>query len=81
MANVFSYAFTTAKANQDEDQDDDASGGGPYAAQQVGGAAAFGGDDDSNLFSEITAAGMQTGMGTIAGFGYGRVTISSDSSR
>ena len=52
-------------------------GGGPYAAQHVGGSASveldgngFGGGDAS-LFSEITGRGLQIGVGTIAGLGYG----------
>ncbi|KAJ7632308.1 atypical/PDHK/BCKDK protein kinase [Roridomyces roridus] len=65
MARIFSYAFTTAKNDHDED-----GGGGPYAAQHVGGLANIGGGD-TNLFSEITSKGLQTGLGTIAGLGYG----------
>ncbi|PPQ63172.1 hypothetical protein CVT24_005717 [Panaeolus cyanescens] len=68
MARIFSYAFTTAGRNMDDD------GGGPYAAQHVGGSAAIGDDDSmggANLFGEITGKGLQTGMGTIAGLGYG----------
>ncbi|KAF7295188.1 Protein-serine/threonine kinase [Mycena indigotica] len=65
MARIFSYAFTTAKSNDDED-----AGGGPYAAQHVGGLANIGGDDP-HLFSEITSKGLQTGLGSIAGLGYG----------
>ncbi|KAJ6500329.1 atypical/PDHK/BCKDK protein kinase [Mycena sanguinolenta] len=67
MARIFSYAFTTAKSNDDHDLD---GGGGPYAAQHVGGLANIGGGD-TNLFSEITGKGLQTGLGTIAGLGYG----------
>lgn len=70
-----------------EGDDDPGSGGGPYAAQQIGGAAALGGDSlgmgsgiggspgdgggNLGLFGEITGKGVQVGMGTIAGFGYG----------
>ena len=62
--------------NYTADGEDDDSGGGPYAAQHIGGAAAIGGGGDGDsvnlgMFGEITAAGVQTGMGTIAGFGYG----------
>ena len=67
MARIFSYAFTTA-GNADSD------GGGPYAAQHVGGSAAVddnGGAGDGNLFGEITGKGVQVGLGTIAGLGYG----------
>lgn len=56
---------------------DEDEGGGPYAAQQMGGGAGMGGDDNGSLglFGGITAMGMQVGMGTIAGFGYGYVHI------
>jgi len=67
MARIFSYAFTTA-GNAESD------GGGPYAAQHIGGSAAVGGStstDDGNLFGEITGKGVQVGLGTIAGLGYG----------
>lgn len=71
MTKIFSYAFTTAGRMGDGDQDE--SGGGPYAAQHVGGSAAIGsgGLGEANLFGEITSKGLQTGMGTIAGLGYG----------
>lgn len=88
VPHVFSYAFTTARSTSSFDgRDDDELGGGPYAAQHIGGGAAMlngsggiglggGVDNDSvnsGMFSEMTAAGVQTGMGTIAGFGYGSV--------
>jgi len=71
MTRIFSYAFTTAGQGADGGQDE--SGGGPYAAQHVGGSAAIGngGLGEANLFGEITSKGLQTGMGTIAGLGYG----------
>ena len=69
MKRIFSYAFTTAGRGSEEDD----SGGGPYAAQYVGGSAAIGGGGagEGNLFGEITSRGLQTGIGTIAGLGYG----------
>lgn len=71
MARIFSYAFTTAgrRAHEDEDVDD-----GPYAAQHVGGAAAVGsdaGDGGAGLFREMTGKGVEAGLGTIAGLGFG----------
>lgn len=63
MARIFSYAFTTAGRGETEISDN----GGPYAAQHVGGV----GGGDAGLFSEITGKGLQTGLGTIAGLGYG----------
>ncbi|KAL4065432.1 branched-chain alpha-ketoacid dehydrogenase [Scleroderma citrinum] len=67
MARIFSYAFTTAGHSTPEE-----CGGGPYAAQQVGGSAAVGGTtSEGNLFGEITGKGVQVGLGTIAGLGYG----------
>jgi len=72
MARIFSYAFTTAGRGAEANFADDG-GSGPYAAQQVGGSGAISGSDDSggNLFGEIAGKGLQTGMGTIAGLGYG----------
>ncbi|KAF8892665.1 hypothetical protein BD779DRAFT_1661335 [Infundibulicybe gibba] len=72
MARIFSYAFTTAgRGAEYTDMVDD--GGGPYAAQHIGGSAAVGsgGTGEANLFGEITGKGLQTGIGTIAGLGYG----------
>lgn len=67
LKRIFSYAFTTA-GTSDEIHDD----AGPYAAQHVGGAAALGGETrEGNLFGEITGKGLQTGLGSIAGLGYG----------
>jgi 26S proteasome regulatory subunit T1 len=72
MQKIFSYAFTTAGDSGIGGNQDDI-GGGPYAAQHVGGAAALDdvGSDDDALFGAITEKGLQTGMGTIAGLGYG----------
>jgi len=70
MARIFSYAFTTAGRGSEGNADD---GGGPYAAQHVGGSAAVDGNSagGANMFKEITGKNLQTGMGTIAGLGYG----------
>jgi len=76
MERIFSYAFTTAgrSAKGDSNDSDD---GGPYAAQHIGGSAALGSGLDSmesgdgGLFGEITGKVLQTGLGTIAGLGYG----------
>jgi len=68
MRRIFSYAFTTADATL---PDDGGAEGGPYAAQYIGGSAAVGGEGDSNLFAEITKKGIQTGLGTFYGLGYG----------
>ncbi|KII88872.1 hypothetical protein PLICRDRAFT_53387 [Plicaturopsis crispa FD-325 SS-3] len=69
MTKIFSYAFTTAGGREGEADED----GGPYAAQHVGGSAAIGsgGAGEGNLFGEIVGKGVQMGMGTIAGLGYG----------
>lgn len=70
LARIFSYAFTTAGRGSESNDD----GGGPYAAQHIGGSAAIDGEGDSSdhsLFGEVTGKGLQTGMGTIAGLGYG----------
>ncbi|KAI9446866.1 hypothetical protein H4582DRAFT_2125135 [Lactarius indigo] len=76
MARIFSYAFTTAgrNAHEDEEGDDGGNGGGPYAAQHIGGAAAVGSDAAAGgvgLFGEITGKGVEAGLGTIAGLGFG----------
>jgi 26S proteasome regulatory subunit T1 len=66
---VFAYAFTTAGRGASEDAD---TGGGPYAAQHIGGSAAFDADaTGGSLFADIASQGLQTGMGTIAGLGFG----------
>ena len=70
MARIFSYAFTTAGNGLSED----GSEGGPYVAQHIGGAASIDNDDgagEGNLFREITRKGIQTGLGTFFGLGYG----------
>jgi 26S proteasome regulatory subunit T1 len=64
--------------------EDVGAGGGPYAAQYIGGAAAVGsgmgaatvggsgsGGIGLGLFGEITGKGVETGLGTIAGLGFG----------
>ncbi|EKM55783.1 uncharacterized protein PHACADRAFT_173957 [Phanerochaete carnosa HHB-10118-sp] len=75
IPHIFSYSFTTARLSEDSE-----TGGGPYAAQHVGGSAALDGGSgsgggnglgNSSLFGEIVSRGVQTGMGTIAGLGYG----------
>lgn len=70
LSKIFSYAFTTAGRLAQLGEDE----GGPYAAQHIGGAAAMGGGSGAgagNVFGEIAGRGLQTGMGTIAGLGYG----------
>jgi len=77
MASIFSYAFTTAGRRAHNNDHDDENGGGPYAAQQhVGGGAAVVGSDAAGagaggLFGEITGKGVEAGLGTIAGLGFG----------
>ncbi|KXN87709.1 [3-methyl-2-oxobutanoate dehydrogenase [lipoamide]] kinase, mitochondrial [Leucoagaricus sp. SymC.cos] len=59
MARIFSYAFTTAGRGAEKNvQDDD---------EAVG----DGGNEAASLFGEITGKGLQAGLGTIAGLGYG----------
>lgn len=73
MNKIFSYGFTTAGNQESDGSGEDGDGGGPYAAQHVGGSAAVGdgGFAEGNLFGELANKGLQTGMGTIAGLGYG----------
>lgn len=76
MPRIFSYSFTTAGrgATQEHGWDEEL-GGGPYAAQHIGGSAAIDGSTagagGQSLFAEMTGRGVQMGMGTIAGLGYG----------
>lgn len=77
LAQIFSYSFTTAgrqAASRGGSWEDAGLGGGPYAAQHIGGSAALdasGSMSGSTLFTEMTGRGLQMGMGTIAGLGYG----------
>lgn len=66
MARIFSYAFTTA--GRGIHQSVQTRGVGPSADTGSGVPV---GEDDSSLFGEITTKGLQTGLGTIAGLGYG----------
>lgn len=76
LSHVFSYAFTTAGRNSSHGDEMD---GGPYSAQHVGGSAAISrgigenstGASRAGLFAEMTGKGIQTGVGTLAGLGYG----------
>ncbi|OJT14197.1 [3-methyl-2-oxobutanoate dehydrogenase [lipoamide]] kinase, mitochondrial [Trametes pubescens] len=80
MSRIFSYSFTTAGRGAEgngSSWDDEGMGGGPYAAQHIGGSAAIdaaggsGGGHGGGLFAEMAGRGVQMGMGTIAGLGYG----------
>ncbi|KAI0075457.1 26S proteasome subunit P45 [Panus rudis PR-1116 ss-1] len=75
LSQIFSYSFTTAgRQASDPFGFHDDTGGGPYAAQHVGGSAAMddgGSMSGTGLFGEIVGRGVQVGMGTIAGLGYG----------
>ncbi|EIW60671.1 26S proteasome subunit P45 [Trametes versicolor FP-101664 SS1] len=80
MSRIFSYSFTTAGRGAEgsgSSWDDEGIGGGPYAAQHIGGSAAIdaaggsGGGHGGGLFAEMAGRGVQMGMGTIAGLGYG----------
>lgn len=80
MSRIFSYSYTTAGRGAERNGsswDDEGMGGGPYAAQHIGGSAAIdaaggsGGGHGGGLFAEMAGRGVQMGMGTIAGLGYG----------
>lgn len=62
---IFSYAFTTAETTL---PDESGAEGDPF---YIGGSAAVDGKGGSNLFAEITQRGVQTGLGTFYGLGYG----------
>lgn len=68
MAHIFSYAFTTVGRKVGEVFDE--TEGGPYAAQHVSGGGAIG-EGAGDLFGEVTRKGVQTGLGTLSGLGYG----------
>jgi len=65
MRRIFSYAFTTAETTSPDD------GGAEGGSDYIGGSAAVNGSGGSNLFAEITRKGIQTGLGTFYGLGYG----------
>jgi len=72
MERIFSYAFTTAgrcssgrPGRSRSARSGDGDGGGPYAAQNHVGAGGVA------FFGEITGKGIETGLGTIAGLGFG----------
>ena len=76
LSQIFSYSFTTAGRTAGLYESDEDSGGGPYAAQHVGGSAAVDAHNGNSmggasLFGDIVGRGVQVGMGTIAGLGYG----------
>lgn len=75
LSQIFSYSFTTAGRTSGVYDSDEDSGGGPYAAQHVGGSASVdahsGSMGGASLFGDIVGRGVQVGMGTIAGLGYG----------
>jgi 26S proteasome regulatory subunit T1 len=64
------HPSTIDRAEEEEWGADAGAGGGPYAAQHVGGAAAVGAGG-AGLFCEMTGKGVETGLGTIAGLGFG----------
>jgi len=68
MARIFSYAFTTAGRDA-KGQHDNGEIGGSYTTQELGGSATI--DSEVSLFADITGKSLETGMGTIAGLGYG----------
>ncbi|CAO1622282.1 unnamed protein product [Jaminaea pallidilutea] len=75
---VFSYAFTTAgrqpgsspnlSSSTSESGAEDDVGGGPYSMQSTPGAGA---DPSIDGLTAISASGLQSGLGTLAGLGYG----------
>lgn len=65
MRRIFSYAFTTAETTLPDN------GGTENGSYCTGGSAGVDGKSDSNLFAEITRKGIQAGLGTFYGLGYG----------
>ncbi len=64
LPHIFSYAFTTVGDEESKSTSSDEGDGGPYSMQQMGGA---GGDG----LGELGSAGLSSGLGTLAGLGYG----------
>ncbi|KDN53105.1 alpha-ketoacid dehydrogenase kinase [Tilletiaria anomala UBC 951] len=66
LPHIFSYAFTTVNSAEDDAGSSGDSGDleGPYAIQAVGGVV-------DNGLGEIGASGLLSGLGTLAGLGYG----------
>jgi len=65
MRRIFSYAFTTAESALSDGC------GAEDGSYYMGGNAAVDGKGGSSLFTEITQKGIQTGLGTFYGLGYG----------
>jgi 26S proteasome regulatory subunit T1 len=61
ISRIFSYAFTTA-SHADESGAND---------EKISAGAAIGSVGGGNMFEGITGRGLRTGIGTIAGLGYG----------
>lgn len=61
MKDVFSYAFTTVGKGGSGDDDEASTSSGPYETVNSGGSGT----------SVLSQSGMQTGLGTLAGLGYG----------
>lgn len=73
---VFSYAFTTAGREPGSEESsgttgDDEAEGGPYGMQAAAGAGGGGGDPSIAGLTTMSAAGLQSNLGTLAGLGYG----------
>lgn len=66
MARIFSYAFTTAGRGAHQSVQTCKAGPSTDVGSGVPPE-----EEDSSLFGEITTRGLQTGLGTIAGLGYG----------
>lgn len=80
LPHIFNYTFSTAGSSSDEDggnsskrghDSNDEDDGGPYAMQQVGGVMGPGGQEGLGALSSGGDIGMTSGMGTLAGLGYG----------
>lgn len=75
LPHIFNYTFTTAGSSGEDGEaggmkeDDDE--GGPYAMQQVGGVVGPGGQEGLGALSSGGDVGLSSGMGTLAGLGYG----------
>ena len=72
ISKVFSYAFTTARHRQMMPEfENDILSEGSFISRHVGEEAGIAIDGEHHVFGEIAENGLRTGIGTIAGLGYG----------
>lgn len=68
LSQIFQYTFTTAGSTREDKGNEEEEGSGPYAMQNMAGAGADLGALSGHGGGEV---GLTSGMGTLAGLGYG----------